>query len=68
MRFHEATAPAIRNLDGESTMLVLPLAAVEQHGPNMPTGTDTIICGAVAEAADIIERFVGPLSEHQEQP
>ena len=52
MKFHESTAPAIRNLDHESTMLVLPLAAVEQHGQHMPTGTDTIICGAVAEAVE----------------
>lgn len=52
MRFHESTAPAIRKLDRESTMVVLPLAAVEQHGPHMPTGTDAIICGAVAEAVE----------------
>lgn len=33
-------------------MLVLPLAAIEQHGPHMPTGTDAIICGAVADAVE----------------
>lgn len=53
MKFHESTAPSIRNLDLESTMVVLPLAAVEQHGPHMPTGTDAIICGAVAEAVEL---------------
>lgn len=52
MKFHESPAPSIRNLDRESTMVVLPLAAVEQHGPHMPTGTDAIICGAVAEAME----------------
>ena len=52
MKFHESTAPVIRDLDRESIMIVLPLAAVEQHGQHMPTGTDTIICGAVAEAAE----------------
>lgn len=52
MRFHDSTASAIRKLDRESTMVVLPLAAVEQHGPHLPTGTDAIICGAVAEAVE----------------
>ncbi len=52
MKFHESPAPSIRNLDRESTMVVLPLAAVEQHGPHMPTGTDAIISGAVAEAVE----------------
>nr|NKB42073.1 creatininase family protein [Ilumatobacter sp.] len=52
MKFHEATAPAIRSLDHDSTMIVLPLAAVEQHGPHMPTGTDTILCGAIAEEVE----------------
>lgn len=52
MKFHESTAPAIRELDRQSVMVVLPLAAVEQHGPHMPTGTDTILCGAVAEAVE----------------
>ncbi|MFK5921453.1 MAG: creatininase family protein [Verrucomicrobiota bacterium] len=52
MKFHESPAPSIRNLDRASTMLVLPLAACEQHGPHMPTGTDSIICEAVAEAVE----------------
>lgn len=52
MKFHESTAPAIVQLDGSATMLVLPLAAVEQHGPHMPTGTDSIIATAVADAVE----------------
>ncbi|MCA9246199.1 MAG: creatininase family protein [Planctomycetales bacterium] len=52
MIFSKATAADIRNLNGEQTLVVLPLAASEQHGPHLPTGTDTIICQAVAEAVE----------------
>ena len=50
MLFHEMTAHALRNVDRENTLVILPIAACEQHGPHLPTGTDTIICTAVAEA------------------
>ncbi len=33
-------------------LCVIPIAAVEQHGPHMPTGTDTILCTAIAEALE----------------
>lgn len=52
MKFHELTAPAIAGIDRDRTLVLLPIAAVEQHGPHLPTGTDTIICGAVAEAVE----------------
>jgi creatinine amidohydrolase len=35
---------------GEAVAL-LPLAAVEQHGPHLPLGTDAMICDAVLDAA-----------------
>lgn len=52
MKFEEMTAPEIRSLDKETILVVLPIAACEQHGPHMPTGTDTIICNAVAEGVE----------------
>ena len=30
-------------IDSDATVAVLPLAAVEQHGPHLPVGTDTLI-------------------------
>ena len=52
MKFMEMTASRLANVDRENTLVIVPIAAVEQHGPHMPTGTDTILCTAVAEAAE----------------
>jgi creatinine amidohydrolase len=49
MKFYELTAPVLREVDRDQTLAVIPIAAVEQHGPHMPTGTDAILCTAVAE-------------------
>ncbi|MCR9233621.1 MAG: creatininase family protein [bacterium] len=52
MKFLEMTAVELKNVPREDTLVVLPIAAVEQHGPHMPTGTDDFICTAVAEAVE----------------
>lgn len=52
MKFLELNAPALRNIDRQNTLAIIPIAAVEQHGPHMPTGTDTILCTAVADAVE----------------
>ena len=52
MRFHELTSAKLAALNREQTLVVIPIAAVEQHGPHMPTGTDTILCTALAEALE----------------
>lgn len=52
MKFHEMSSPALAAVDRLNTLCVIPIAAVEQHGPHMPTGTDTIICTAVAAALE----------------
>src|SRR3569833_1557895 len=56
MRFEELSVPAIEALDRESTVIVLPIGAVEQHGQHMPVGTDTMLAQAIAlEAAGRLE-------------
>ena len=39
----DLTSAEFRALDPEKTIVILPVAAVEQHGPHMPVLTDTII-------------------------
>ncbi|HWE63694.1 MAG TPA: creatininase family protein [Chloroflexota bacterium] len=45
------TTREIAALDPERTLVVLPVAAVEQHGPHLPVLTDTIIAEAVLTRA-----------------
>ena len=52
MKFQEMTAFEIKDVDRENVLVVLPIAAVEQHGPHMPTGTDNFLCTALAEALE----------------
>ena len=40
-------------------VLVVPLGATEQHGPHLPLETDTLIAGAIAEAASTGRRVGG---------
>ncbi|MGV8853078.1 MAG: creatininase family protein [Devosia sp.] len=42
-------AREFENLDPEKTIAILPIAAVEQHGPHLPVGTDTIINTSMME-------------------
>ncbi len=52
MRLVEMTAPEVRALDRDRTLVVAPIAAVEQHSHHLPVGTDTILAGAVADGLD----------------
>lgn len=52
MRFADLTAPEIRALDRDRTLLVAPIAAVEQHSDHLPTSTDAILVGAVADGLE----------------
>jgi len=44
--WQELRAPQLRALAGRATV-ILPVAATEQHGPHLATGTDTIIADAI---------------------
>ena len=47
----ELTAADLRDKAQAGAVVVLPVASMEQHGPHLPVGVDTILCEAVCKAA-----------------
>ena len=50
MRFTDLTGPQVAALPPD-TVAVLPLGAIEQHGPHLPVSTDLVTASSAAEAA-----------------
>ncbi len=50
-RLADLRASEMRSAIGPGSILLLPLGAVEQHGPHLPYSTDLIVADAAAEAA-----------------
>lgn len=57
MRWSDVPSPDLVDLDrrpdGSREVGLVPVGAVEQHGPHLPTGTDTLIAEAVCERAGL---------------
>ncbi|GGD98386.1 creatininase family protein [Paenibacillus nasutitermitis] len=49
MILHNMTAPEVGNIDFEHTLVVIPVGSTEQHGPHLPTDTDTFIVDHLAK-------------------
>jgi creatinine amidohydrolase len=49
------TAPALRERMSESSIIIQPFGACEQHGPHLPLATDAIVVEAAAQA--VVEQF-----------
>jgi creatinine amidohydrolase len=47
----ELTAEELRAKAAIDAVVVLPIASMEQHGPHLPVGVDTILCEGVCKAA-----------------
>lgn len=62
-RLDEMTWVEVRALDRDRTVAILPLGAVEAHGPHLPLSTDRIISVAMAEegARRLAERGLTPV-------
>jgi creatinine amidohydrolase len=52
MRFHDLTWPLLRDVPRDSTVVLAPIAACEQHSLHLPTFTDTLLVTAVAEGVE----------------
>ena len=48
--FAEMTWEELRDLDKRSTVAIVPVGAVEAHGPHLPVGTDVVIAEGMARA------------------
>lgn len=49
-RLDELSGPKVGEKLGRDSIIVLPLGAVEQHGPHLPLSTDLVVAEAVSEA------------------
>lgn len=58
-RWFDQSWPDLGDLASGNEVGLVPVGAVEQHGPHLPTGTDTIIATAMCEAAS--ERCGAPV-------
>jgi creatinine amidohydrolase len=47
----ELTAADLRDKAQAGATVLLPVASIEQHGPHLPVGVDTILCEGVCKAA-----------------
>lgn len=61
-RWEDLTTPQLagRVADDPDCVALIPVGAIEQHGPHLPVGTDTIIASALADAAAGDEAVVLP--------
>ena len=50
-QWQNLTTEDFRTIDPESTVAVLPMAAIEQHGPHLPLSTDAVICQGILDQA-----------------
>ena len=50
-RWQDLTTRDFDGLDPERTVAVLPVGAIEQHGPHLPVAVDALVAEAVAERA-----------------
>jgi creatinine amidohydrolase len=63
LRWQDAAWPDVRQALGarEHEVGLVPVGATEQHGPHLPTGTDTLIATAVCDrAAELVDGVVLP--------
>jgi creatinine amidohydrolase len=54
-RLADLRAPEVPSRLGDDAVLVLPVGAIEQHGPHLPFSTDLVVAEAACEA--VVERY-----------
>lgn len=62
MKLAELTYKDVEEYLKTNKTIIIPLGSVEQHGPSMPLGTDSIIAESLAiELGKVSKRLVGPV-------
>jgi creatinine amidohydrolase len=51
LRMVEMTWEEVRDVEKSRTIAILPIGAIEAHGPHLPLGTDIVIAEAMADSA-----------------
>src|SRR2546425_7048509 len=66
----QLTWEEVRDLDRAHTLVVLPVGAIEAHGPHLPLDTDVVIATAMARAGakKLAARGGGPRRAHSARP
>ncbi len=58
LRWENLSWPALKELAEQNAIVLLPVGATEEHGPHMPTGTDTFLSTTVANmVADVMQKI-----------
>jgi creatinine amidohydrolase len=66
---YHLTSPEVAEAVGRSPVAVLPFGSVEQHGPHLPTGTDTMAADLVArEVAGELDALLVPFCSYGVTP
>ena len=66
---YDLTAPDIAEQMGRTGLVVIPLGSVEQHGPHLPAGTDTMAADLVArDLADRLDALIVPAGQYGVTP
>lgn len=66
---YDLTSPDVAELLGRSGIVVMPFGSVEQHGPHLPCGTDTMAADLVAsEVAERLDALLVPAGQYGVTP
>lgn len=65
----EMTSPEVSAQIQRNPLAVIPFGSIEQHGPHLPNGTDTIAAGVVADAlAGELDALIAPFGPYGVTP
>lgn len=66
---YDLTSPEVAEFLGHSGRVVIPFGSVEQHGPHLPCGTDTMAADLVAtELAEMLDAIIVPAGPYGVSP